>query len=138
MKKNYLLSLAITLCLSAFAQNNKQNGYQNERQLKILNRTVNLGNIQHDTILTAKFLFVNTGMAVVEIYSIKTDCICTEYSISKKVVSPSDTAYLELKLDTKNRDGLHKLYAVMETNTKTRMYKFTMIANVVKKNEDAI
>jgi hypothetical protein len=32
-----LLTLTITLCLSVFSQNNKQNEHQNEKQLKILN-----------------------------------------------------------------------------------------------------
>jgi hypothetical protein len=130
--------LTITLCLSVFSQNNKQNEHQNEKQLKILNKTVNLGDIQHDTILMAKFFFVNTGTTEVEIYSVNPDCICTGYSFSKKVISPLDTAYVELKFDTKNKNGLNKLYAVMETNTKTRMYKFTMILNIVRKNETTI
>lgn len=134
----YLLALAITLCLGAFSQNNKQNEYQNNRQLKMLNRTVNYGDIQKDTVLTAKFLFVNIGTVEVEICSVNPDCTCTGYSISKKTVSPSDTAYVELKYDTKDKYGLNKLCAVMETNTKTKMYKLTMIVNIIRKNETAI
>jgi hypothetical protein len=138
MKKVYLLIIAITLCVCIFSQNNKQGEGQNERRLKILNRVVNLGDIKDDTIITARFYFVNVGTKGVTIYSVNPDCTCTGYFVSKEVVSPSDTVYVELKFDTKDKGGPYKLCAVMETDTYAKMYKFTMIVNIVGKDETAL
>jgi hypothetical protein len=129
MKRCYLLIIAVVLCIGVFSQNNTSN----EKRLKILNKTVDFGDVTSDTILTAKFYFVNTGTKEVIISSVNPDCTCTGYSISKDVLSPSDTAYVELRLNTEHKCGHIKLCAAMKTDTHTKMYKFTIIANMVRK-----
>ncbi|MDR0560488.1 MAG: DUF1573 domain-containing protein [Prevotellaceae bacterium] len=46
-----------------------------------MNITVNFGNIHSDTVLKAKFLFVNSGVETVEIEYVNPDCTCTGYSL---------------------------------------------------------
>jgi hypothetical protein len=99
--------------------------------LTILNKTVDFGDVKPDTILTAKFFFVNSGKREVEIEYVNPDCSCTSYSLSKKVIYPADTAYVELSLNTANKYGKTKIYSTMKANTFVGMYKLTIIANVL-------
>jgi hypothetical protein len=119
--------VSILFCLSVFSQT-----IPNERQLTILNKTVDFGDVKPDTILTAKFFFVNSGKKEVQIEYVNPDCSCTSYFLSKKVIYPSDTAYVELSLNTENKYGKTKIYSTMKANTFVEMYKFTIIANVLR------
>jgi hypothetical protein len=91
------------------------------------------GLIKNDTVLVAKYRFVNTGNSVLIIDYVNPDCTCTSYYLSQKRIMPNDTAYIELKFDTRQKMGSHKLYAVVATNTVAKFYKLTLKVDVVVK-----
>jgi hypothetical protein len=107
-----------------------QSGRETEKKLTFLNKTVNLGNVSNNTILNARFYFVNSGQQQVKIEYVNPDCSCTNYLLSQKIILPSDTAYVELQVNTNDKYGLNKIYSTMKADTFVKMYKLTIIFNV--------
>ncbi|MDR0559569.1 MAG: DUF1573 domain-containing protein [Prevotellaceae bacterium] len=119
-----LLSL---ISINLFSQKPNKSG---EKSLTFLNRTVNFGNVRSDTLLKAKFLFVNSGTDTVEIEYVNPDCTCTDYSLSSSLINPQDTAFVVLSINTANRYGYNAVYSTVKANTAVKMYKLTMIFNI--------
>jgi len=101
--------------------------------IKFLNRRVDLGSVSDDTLLTAKYSFVNIGNYPLFIDYVSPDCTCTGYYISQRRILPKDTAYILLKLATKNKYGNEKLFAVVSTNTLQRLYSLELLANIIER-----
>jgi hypothetical protein len=120
-----MLIVFLYLSASSFFQSN-----DNGKKLRILKRTHNLGTVPSDTIVSAKFYFINVGNETVNIEYINPDCTCTSYFLSSKNVLPSDTAYVEFTLNTKGKAGKQELHSVMKVDTYTQMYDFLLILNV--------
>jgi hypothetical protein len=131
MKMKYLITLFFILLslisINLFSQKPNKSG---EKSLTFLNRTVNFGNIRSDTLLKAKFLFVNSGTETVEIEYVNPDCTCTDYSLSSSLINPQDTAFVVLSINTANRYGYNAVYSTLKANTSIKMYKLTLIFNV--------
>ncbi len=103
-----------------------QSAHQPVKKLTFLEKTHDFGDITKDTILKARFRFINTGTDTVHIEYVRPDCTCTDYRLSRKNIAPKDTAYVELMYDTHNKHGLQKLYAIIKTDTPEQMYKLTI------------
>ena len=103
-----------------------------KNRLTILNKMVDFGNVKSDTILVAKFFFVNSGTQAVEIEYVNPDCTCTNYKLSSKTVNPGDTAYVELQVNTTGKYGRNRIYATMKANTFVKMYKLTIAFTVIE------
>lgn len=99
-------------------------------ELKFLNKRVNFGNVPEDTVLFSKFRFVNSGENKLIINYVNPDCICTGYTLSNDTVMAGDTAYIELEFNTEGKYGDQKVYTIVSANTKNKLYKLTLLANV--------
>lgn len=102
----------------------------NNSDLKFINKVVNFGILPKDTIVNAKYLFTNTSTKKLIINSVNPDCTCTGFNISKDTVPPKDTAYITLHFNTANKYGSQKIYAIVNANTKVKLYKLMLIAKV--------
>lgn len=100
MKKTsfLLLILAVQVCLSCSASNNKKGSQTDD--FKIEKTVCDLGTVYTDS---AKRSFVlnieNTGDTVIIVRNIRTDCSCTKAEMSGKVIRPHGKAYLNVNID---------------------------------------
>lgn len=104
--------------------------YPESSDITFLNKVVDFGIVSQDTFLTAIFCFKNVGTNVLHIYSVKPDCICTGFDISKNDIIPGDSSNITLMFNTEGRYGKQKLYAIVHTNTKSKFHKLTLKANI--------
>lgn len=93
-------------------------------------RVVDFGRVSADTLLCATFVARNTGAKPLVIYYVNPDCSCTGYTLSKPVVQPGDTLSIVLKLDTRHKSGLHRLYTIVRANTEDQLYRLMLKAEV--------
>lgn len=116
---------------------NKQKTYEKKdkeavlTEMKFLNKKYDFGNVSSDTLLTARFDFINIGDNDLIIDYVNPDCTCTGYFLRNDTIAPGDSAYIELELATKNKYGEQKIYTTVRANTFTRFYKLTLTANVM-------
>lgn len=103
----------------------------NTTSLKFLNRKVDFSFVKGDTLLVAKYIFVNTGFNNLVIESIKPDCTCTGFYLSNKLVQPNDSGYILLKFSTKGKEETQEVYATIAANTDIRLYSIKLIAHLV-------
>lgn len=99
-------------------------------KLKFLNKVHDFGIVNKDTILNAKYVFMNTGTKSVYIELVKPDCLCTKYELSKKELMPGDSAYIQLYLNTEGKYGQQVIFSVVKADTYERMYKLTLKVNI--------
>lgn len=122
--------------LYSFEYNNlveiNQNRYADTTyaEMVFLNKVVDFGNVVQDTVLNATYFFKNSGNEVLYIYSVKPDCTCTDFKISKNEIMPGDSANICLVLNTESKYGKQKIYAIVHANTKVKFYKLTLKVNV--------
>lgn len=109
------------------AQSEQQVG---DGKLKFLNKVHDFGTIYRDTVLSAKYTFVNIGTEPVHIESVHPDCQCTKYELSCSDLMPGDSAYITLYLNTENKLGPQRIYSVVKADTYVRMYKLTLLVDV--------
>jgi hypothetical protein len=98
--------------------------------LKFLARRVDFDKVPVDTLLVARYPFVNTGEKDLIITEIVPDCTCTGYTLDKKRISPGDTGTILLKYSTKDKFGNAKVYATIAANTPTRLYSLEIAASI--------
>jgi hypothetical protein len=98
--------------------------------LRFLQRIAIFKGVPVDTLLVAKYSFINIGQNDLFINDISPDCTCTGYYLSKKMVSPGDSAYILLKYSTKDKFGESKVYATVSANTLTRLYSLEIAATI--------
>jgi hypothetical protein len=101
-------------------------------ELKFLKRRIDFGTVKQDTILSARFDFINTGTDSLIIDDILPDCSCTSHSLSSKVVAPSDSGYIVLNMSTKHKSGKVKVYSTVAANTPTHLYSLEILADVTE------
>ena len=99
-------------------------------ELKFLKRRVDFGTVKQDTILSARFDFINTGADTVLIENILPDCSCTSHELSNKVVAPMDSGYIILNMSTQHKSGKVKVYSTVSANTPTHLYSLEILADV--------
>lgn len=98
--------------------------------LELKNTVVDVGSISDDTTVFADYYLQNTGSEDLHIYSVAPDCYCTGYKLSKKVVSSGDTAKIVLEFNSKNKYGKQKIYSTVTVNTKDKLYRLILKANI--------
>ncbi|MFP4022932.1 MAG: DUF1573 domain-containing protein [Thiohalospira sp.] len=123
----------LSSCSNTTDKDKKNNVIQSNvktTNLKFNNKYVNFGKLSVDTLVTARFDFKNTGSNPLIIYHVNPDCSCTDFYLSNDSVNPGDSAYIELVLNTEGKFGYQKIYAVVEANTKAKLYKLTLEADI--------
>ena len=101
--------------------------------LKFLTKRVAFKDVPEDTLLTAKYTFVNTGPKALFITDVSPDCTCTGYTLSNKMVPPKDSGYILLKYSTKEKFGESKAYVTVTANTPIKLYSLEIVATVKDK-----
>lgn len=101
--------------------------------LKFDKRIYDFGDVSGDTTLIAKYYFKNTSNNNLIINYINPDCLCTSYKISKKFITPGDSAFIQLEFNTKGKIGKQKIYTTVSANTETKMYLLVLKANIINK-----
>ena len=94
--------------------------------IKLLNRYIDLGDVNADTIIGADYFMINTGENELHVKYINPDCSCTKYESSSNTISPRDTLRISLYVNTKNKMGSQKLSTVIRTNTSEQFHKITL------------
>lgn len=100
--------------------------------IKFKNRIVDFNEVKEGEILSAEYIFYNPSENDLTIDYVNPDCTCTSYDLSSDIISPGDSAKINLKLDTKGKFGKNILHAVVKANTKSKFYKITLNADVVE------
>lgn len=101
---------------------------ESNAELNLINRRVDFGVVQQDTLLVPRYDFTNSGTDTLMIHSVKPDCIFRGYTLSDETVAPGDTAYVFLELGIGQMSGYLRSYATIETNTYTKFYNLTLEA----------
>jgi len=99
-------------------------------ELKFLTRRVDFNKVPVDTLLVARYPFVNIGEKDLIIMEVVPDCTCTGYTLDKKRISPGDTGTILLRYSTKDKFGEAKVYATIAANTPTRLYSLEIAASI--------
>lgn len=97
-------------------------------ELTFLNRWADFGSVPRDTILVARYDFVNSGRDTLSIRSVQPDCVFRGFYLSDEMIAPGDSAYVLLELGTGNMGGYLKNYATIETNTNRRFHNLILEA----------
>jgi hypothetical protein len=96
----------------------------------IRKKVIDFGVVKSDTLLNARYYLINNSDSVILINYVNPECTCTNYYVSNYSISPHDSIFIDLTLDTKNKYGEQKIYTIINANTKTKMYKLTLKANI--------
>lgn len=107
---------------------NKENSLLTEMQF--IKPYIEVGEVLRGDTAEGKFYFVNTGKNQLIIDYINPDCNCTSFFVNKKKLNPGDTGFVALEVKTKNKIGKSRVSAVISANTKLKLYKITLEANV--------
>ncbi len=105
-------------------------GMEKKEALIIRNKSVDFGIVPEDTLLQARYVFLNTTDSVIAINYVNPECSCTGYRVSDYHIAPHDSIYVDLELNTKGKYGEQKIYTIVCAETETKMYKLTLKANV--------
>lgn len=98
--------------------------------VKFSTKRVDFGIVPADTVLKAMFILYNTGEQCLKIESVNPDCSCTDYLLSKEIVEVGDSALLALIYNTKDKIGEQELQTIVKMNTREKLYRITLKANV--------
>lgn len=98
--------------------------------LKFKNQTFDFGNVKNDTIINARYYFINTGEEPLIIEILSPDCSCTNSKVSSKITLPNEKGYIELILDTSEKSGSQLIGAIVKFNTEQEFYKLSLEGNV--------
>ncbi len=101
-----------------------------DENLLIRNKVFDFGTVKSDTLLKARYYLINRGKTGIKINYVNPECSCTGYSVSNYHIKPNDSVYVDLTFDTKHKHGEQKIYTIISAETKTKMYKLTLKANV--------
>lgn len=101
-------------------------------EIKFINKKIDFGTVTGDTLLTAKYDFINTSNNPLIIYTVWPDCTCTGHYLSNDTISPGDSAYILLKMKTEGKEGATRIKATVKTNTKSQFYQLVLSAFVGK------
>lgn len=89
-------------------------------------------NLYNDTVVNVSFVVNNIGAEDLIIHYVKPDCNCTNLYLSKKVISPMDTAVIRLTINTEGKIGPQVLKNTLSANTCKRMYLLEIKMNVIR------
>jgi hypothetical protein len=92
---------------------------------------VDLGTIKHGEVIAYTFNFKNTGNKSLLVLNIIPGCGCTSTKLSKKVLKPSEEAFLEVVFDSKGWYGSQFKSVTIVTNATTPKRSVTLKVNIV-------
>ncbi len=118
-------------CTGITCENGNQTKKDPIAKLKFINKIHDLGDVANDTLLVIRYKFINTSNEILKINYVNPACICTAYTLSNNSILPNDTAYIELKFNTKEKYGKQKIYTIVSANTEVELYKLTLEANIL-------
>lgn len=110
-----------------------QNHNKDAVELEIKNRRYNFGTVKQDTLISKRFSIKNVSKKEVTLNISSTSCTCTKAELTKDTLKPNEIAKLVMEFDTNNRFGKSKVYAIMDSNTKQKFYRFLIYGNINKK-----
>lgn len=102
-------------------------------EIEFQNKIFDFGTLRDDTIVSARYSFKNTGNNPLIIKRVVPDCHCTGYKLGNDTIFTGQSDTLVLNFSTKDKIGPQKIYTIVTANTKIKMYKLTLLANVVKR-----
>lgn len=140
--KYYIIIISILITYGCNSVNNRKEKIDKTKkslsQIEFINnKKFKFGKVKRDTIITNKFIIKNTGNKPLILKDHRISCNCTNVKISKKIINPRDTACVELKLDTRNKNNYVNIYCILIFNTKQKYYKISMSGSILnhEKNE---
>lgn len=88
-------------------------------QLEFINKRIcDLGALRRtDSLITKKIYFWNPSSDTLKINKVYKSCSCTDVNISELSISPCDTAYVEVKIDVKDKIGDQEMIIHLIANT---------------------
>jgi hypothetical protein len=137
MKKITLSLLALTLMVSAFAQqlamNTKPVTYFNT-DAAVFNWSVtsyDFGKIKKDQPVTQEFSFTNDGNVPLVITTVKASCGCTVTAYSKDPIAPGEKGFVKATYNAANVGPFHKSVTV-NANTEEGVVQLIIKGEVVE------
>ena len=105
---------------------------KNKGTLKINKNRVDIGEVEKGKEIKYRFTIKNIGIEKVDLLRYQTSCNCTKIDVSAKEVSPLDTIFVEMTIDTENKIlGKHNVYAVLITNGQQKRYNLELYFTLV-------
>ena len=105
---------------------------KNKGTLKINKNRVDIGEVEKGKEIRYRFTIKNIGIEKVDLLRYQTSCNCTKIDVSAKEVSPLDTIFVEMTIDTENKIlGKHNVYAVLITNGQQKRYNLELYFTLV-------
>lgn len=104
---------------------------QSLAEVVFLEQFVDKGKVKKGVDIEHEFKFVNTGTDTLKLDYLNADCKCSEAYFSDSTILPNDTAYVFIKIDTHDKAGLTKLGATLSTNTRDKLYRVTIQADII-------
>lgn len=98
--------------------------------IKFTEDTHDFGTIKEGEIVKHSFLFKNEGNAPLVITEVTASCGCTASDYPKKAVNPSQSAYIDVKFDSKGKMGIQSKTINVFTNTENHVYTLKIQAIV--------
>jgi hypothetical protein len=92
------------------------------------------GKVKEGEVVSYEFTFQNNGKLPLVIKDIKTSCGCTAAVLSDKNIDPGKSGTLDVKLDTKNRQGKMSRIVTVVSNDYSEPDKIITIFADVQKN----
>lgn len=105
---------------------NNENKDTSLSRILFKSKIIDLEPISVDSTMTAKFIFTNVGSKNLIIEYVNPDCTCSNYKLSSNTISPGDTGFVQLEVESNGFSGQKKVYAIMATNTEDRFYKILL------------
>jgi len=89
--------------------------------------------VKEGAVATHDFVLQNNSAKTLNIKDVTTSCGCTVSKISKKVLTPGESAAVAVKFDTKSYKGDVKQFVYVNTDSvEEPIVRFTIQANVLQ------
>lgn len=109
-----------------------QSHTSDDLELEIKNRSYNFGSVQQDTLISKNFSIKNVSQKEITLNISSTSCSCTKAELTKTILKPDEVAQLIMELDTDGKYGKTKVYAIIDSNTEQKFYRFLIYGNVIE------
>lgn len=90
-----------------------------------------VGDITKGTFIEHSFHIKNTGKDSLVIYDVIPDCICTDCSLSQKVVKPGEQTDINVTVDTNDKKGMFIVNVIICANSQEGAHRFMISGCVV-------
>lgn len=85
-------------------------------ELSFETKTINIGNVKHDTIINVSYKFRNTGKSVLKIEKVTSDCHCTVAEDFQKIIKPNGEGEIKVKYHSKGYGYFEQLIEVFSND----------------------